>query len=116
MGQCGEEDFQGHRHGKHRENAQRERDIRGHRDTPAAGKLPAVVEGRIHESRDEHATHRGDHRQGRFPGAGQFAGQQFALDLQTDDEKEDAHQAVGDPVADGFAQVERSDREGEFRV
>ena len=111
-----EKDFQRNRYRKHRENAQGERDIRGHRNTPATGERPVAIEGDIHEGRYDHAADRGEDGQCRLAGIGQFAGQQFPLDLQTDHEKEDAHEAVGDPVADGFVQAERPDGKGEFRL
>jgi hypothetical protein len=45
-----------------------------------------------------HPADRGDDRERRLPPRRQFAGQELALDLQPDEQKEDGHEAIVDPL------------------
>jgi hypothetical protein len=49
-----------------------------------------------------------------MPPIGQFAVEQFALDLEADEQKEHRHQAIVDPVQHRFA--ERQCSEADFQV
>ena len=56
------------------------------------------VEPRVDRGRHDHAAQGGRDRQRGPLAPGQLAGQQLALDLEPDDEEEDRHQPVVDPV------------------
>ena len=85
--------------GDEREHAERERDVGRHRDAPAPWPpRPPGCTREVQERRDDHAADRRDHRQRRLPPVAQLAEDQLALDLEPDDEEEDRHQPVVDPV------------------
>ena len=82
-----------------REGAQRQGRIRGHRRGPAAGTWAAGVEREVDRDGHRHATDRG-HRGDRQPTPlTELAQVELPLGLESDDQKEEGHQAFVDPVA-----------------
>ena len=75
-----------------------EGDVGRHRDPPAAHSIGTGVEPDIEQRRHHHAADGGDHRQHGIADVRQLPHQHLALDLQSDHEEEDGHQAVVDPV------------------
>ena len=83
------------------EDAQRERDVRGHRDAPARCPRTSHVEREVDDRGQDGAAdgrHDGQHRRA---GLAQLAQHQLALDLEPDHEEEHHHQAVVDHVVQG---------------
>ena len=80
------------------EDADRHGDVGGHGDAPARGTVAAGVERGVDRGRHEHPADRGDRRQRGASRLAQLALDQFALDLQPDDEEEHRHQPVVDPL------------------
>ena len=60
--------------------------------------VTAGVDGEVDQRRDDHPADGGDRRHRRLPAVAQLAVDQLALDLQADDEEEDRHQPVVDPL------------------
>ena len=99
------------------EHADREGDVGGHRDAPAGAAVAAGrVEREVEAGRHDHPADRRDDRQGRGPRVAEVAVDQLVLDLQPDDEEEDHHQGVVDPVLQRLVEVERPDVEDEVGV
>ena len=119
-GQGQQERTQGGRQmaGQHREHRQRERDIGGSRHRPADHVLRmAACQVDHHEDRRGH-QHAADRRQDRQRGPAriaQIAGDELALELQSDDEEEDRQEAVGRPRRDAQPQMQRFGAERELR-
>jgi hypothetical protein len=91
-------------------DADREADIRGRRDRPAAQRLGAgAVQRHIDDGRNHEAPDRRDHRQRRLAPAGERALAGLPLDLQTDEQEEDRHQAVVDPMLQRLGEADRTD-------
>ncbi len=80
-----------------RQDPQSERDVGRHGNSPTGRAGSARVDEAVDRRRDDHPTQRRPGRQRRLARLGQLAHQRFALDLQTDHEEEDGHQAVVDP-------------------
>ena len=59
---------------------------------------PPSVERDVDDRRHDHAADRRDDRQHRLARLGQLADDDLALDLEPDDEEEERHQPVVDPV------------------
>ncbi|MNV50838.1 hypothetical protein D3C71_1428660 [compost metagenome] len=100
-GQGGQEDLQGG--GDPR--AEQGQDAQGKGDVGRRRNRPAVESGRsetlngdIDQGRDRHARRSGDAGQGATRPCRQFSVQQLAFDLESDQEKEQGHQPVVDPV------------------
>ncbi len=93
------------------EDAEREGDVRRHRDAPAGS--PRAASGDSEEDRGRHdgASHGGCDRQRRPACGGELADQDLALDLEADDEEEDGHEPVVDPVDQrvGKGQITKSE-------
>ncbi len=87
-------------------DAHGERDVGRHRDAPALLGGGAGVERQIDRSRNQHAAQRGDGRQGDGPRVPEFSDHELALDLETDDEEEQRHQPVVDPLDERQIDVE----------
>ena len=82
-----------------RQRAEREGGVGGHRRAPAVGAGAARVEREVDRHRDAHAAERGDHGDRQAPALAQLAEVELALGLQPDDEEEERHQPLVDPVA-----------------
>lgn len=74
-----------------------ERDVGGHRDGPPAW-CRGAGDREIDQRRSHHAAERGCGRQQRGAPRREVSVGELALDLQPDDEKEDGHQPVVDPM------------------
>ncbi len=61
----------------------------------------ACVDRDEQDRRQDHAAHRGGHRERRSPGVAQVAGHELALELQPGHEEEDRQQPVGRPARPG---------------
>ncbi len=66
------------------------------------------VEGEVDEGGNHHSTHRGDGGKDGRAFIPQVTRDQFALDLQADDEEEDGHQTVVDDAAECLVEMKRS--------
>jgi hypothetical protein len=84
-----------------------------HRDAPPLRRPLARVEGQVDGDRHRHPAEGGEHRQGQATALAQLADVELAADLEPDDEEEERHQAVVDPLAKvlGDARVPDPDRE-----
>jgi hypothetical protein len=90
--------------GQHRD---RERDVGGHGDGPAAQRAAAQVDQRVDPRGHGHAADRREDRDDRRRGPAQLAVDHLALELETDDEEEDRQQAVGRPLGERQVEVQR---------
>ena len=89
-----------HRHtlAQQSQHAESESNIRGHRDGPAAECVRVIlVDKPVDQCRYHHAANGRRAGQHHLRGLGQLAFEQFALDLQADQQKEQGHQAIVDP-------------------
>lgn len=87
-----------------REDAEREGDIGRRGNCPAIGDAVAAVrDGEKDEGGQGHPTSRRYAGQDATSPRGEFAADHLALDLQANEEKEDRHQTIVDPVLDGEA-------------
>src|SRR3954454_20441046 len=73
----------------------------------------ARVDAQVEECGEHHAPGRGDRRQARGAWVAQLAAHELALDLQADDEEEDGHQSVVDPVLQVLGDGEVPDADGQ---
>jgi hypothetical protein len=81
-----------------RKDANRERNVGRHRDAPARSAGAGRVERRVNPGGHDHAAEcASDGEYGVSP-RGELSDQHLALDLEADQEEEDRHQAVVDPV------------------
>jgi hypothetical protein len=71
---------------------------------PAAAARPARVERVVQRRGHDHAAQGGYGREGGLAHRGELARDQLTLDLQADDEEEDPHQAVVDPMVQRLLQ------------
>src|SRR3546814_899283 len=79
----------------------RECDVSRHRNRPAAQRdRIAACESEIQQRRHDHATERGDARQNALRPARQLTFEHLTLDLKTDQQEEQRHQAIIDPMQD----------------
>ena len=117
-GQGGEEHLEpdGHPLAEERQHPQGEGDVRGHGHAPAPGRLPAGVEEEEEERRRDHPAQGRRHRQDRLVEGGQPAHHHLPLDLEPDDEEEDRHQEVVDPVVQRHRVVVLADLEAQLDV
>ena len=99
-----------------RQDADREGDVGRHRHAPAGDRGLAQVEPGVDRRRHHHAAERGHHRQGGALPAGELADQELALDLEADDEEEDRHQAVVDPVREREVEARAAERDPRLDV
>ncbi len=100
--QRGEEDLEPDRDAlaEHGQNAEREGDVCRHGNAPAARPVGCRVEHQKEKGRHDCATDGCTDWKNGLPRRGELAHDDLALDLETDDEEEDRHQAVVDPVAE----------------
>ena len=102
---------------QHAQHPDREGDVGRHRDAPAGTAVAARrVEREVDTGRHHHPADRRDDRQGRGARVAQVAVDQLVLDLQADDEEEDHHQGVVDPVLERLVEVQRTDVERQVGV
>ncbi len=83
-----------------RDRAERERRVGRHRRSPAMGAGPARVEREVDRDRDDHPAEGGDHGYREPPPLAQFPDVELALGLEADDEEEEGHEPLVDPVAE----------------
>ena len=83
---------------QHAENAEREGGVGSDRDAPAAQSIPAEIEQHVCDRRHDCAPNRGRDWQCRLANMTQFAHENFSLDLEAEDEEEQRHQSVVNPV------------------
>jgi hypothetical protein len=88
-----------HARGDHGEHAEGEGDVGRHRHAPAGRAGAARVEGGVDRRRQQHATGRRHHRQGRPPPGAQLPVDQLTLEFQADHQEEQGHQPLVDPAA-----------------
>ena len=84
-----------------REHAEREGDVGGEGNPPAAAVLPRAVEGEEDEGGHDHPADGRHHGKRRLPRLAQLAMDDLSLDFEADNEEEDRHQAVVDPFFEG---------------
>ena len=96
---------------QHGHHAERERDVRRHRDPPARARRTTTGDEEVEDRGHHHAAHCGDHGQRRGPSVAELAGHPLPLDLEPDHQEEQGHQPVVDPVGQVVAQGERADLE-----
>ena len=96
------------------EHADGHRDVGGHRDAPAVDGVAAGVDREVDQGGDQHPADRGDGRERGASGLPQLALDELALDLEPDDEEEQRHQPVVDPLAQ--RQVERATSDAHVEV
>ena len=82
----------------HAQHAQREGNVGGHRHAPGMLTRSAVIYGEIQEGRGHHAAQRAEYRQCGPTDVRQFAVDDLVLDLHADEEEEDSHERVVDPL------------------
>jgi hypothetical protein len=104
-----------HAGAEERHAADDEGDVGGHRDAPAVRGLTSRLEREVDRRRHHHAADRRHQRQHRLAGLPQLAEHQLALHLQADDEEEEHHQAVVDPVLERVLEAERPDADAGLR-
>ena len=85
-------------------------------DGPARRPLAAGDHGDEDQHRHQHAAERRRDRQHRGAPLPELADHELALDLEADDEEEQRHQPVVDPVAQVVLQVEAGDLEADLEV
>ena len=82
-----------------REHTECERGVGADRDAPALRVGGTAVEGEVDQRGRDDAADRGDDRGGETASLAQLAHVELAPDLEADDEEEEGHQPVVDPVA-----------------
>jgi hypothetical protein len=100
-GQGGEEYLQagGNPRAQQGQYAQREGDVGGRRyGPPTQGFGIRCIDGGIDQPRNDHTARRGDPGERAVGPGGELAVQELAFDLQADEQKEQGHQPVVDPV------------------
>jgi hypothetical protein len=95
-GEGSKEDDQVFRHapGEKNQNADRERDVRRHRNAPTGRSRQARIDSGIDKRRHNHAAECGNDGQDRVLQRGQLAHQNLAFELEADKQEEERHQAV----------------------
>ncbi len=88
-----------HARSEQREDSERERDVGRHRHSPTARACAACVPRGEDQRGNDHAAECGDHRKRCAVGVSQLTLGQLSLDLEADDEEEEGHQDVVDPLA-----------------
>ncbi len=116
--ECREEHLQGvgnprPQQGQH---AQRERDVGRHRHAPARRARATGVQRDVDRRRNDHAADRGDNRQRGATKRGQLADDELTLDLESNDEEEDRHERVVDPVLERLLEAEVAHEEARQRM
>jgi len=116
--QGGEEDLQTGRRAaaEQGEHAYGKGDVGGHRDRPADHGRRAMRQRHIDQGRHDHAPDSGGGRQRGLAHGAQLAEQHLALDLESDQQEEDGHQAVVDPVVQVVADGQPGNGHAEVEV
>jgi hypothetical protein len=107
----------GHAFAKKGQHAHGERDVRGHRHTPAsnsAGFTP--VQRQVDQGRHHHAADRRSDRQRGALEITQLARMEFAPYLEAHHEEEDDHQPVVDPEVNILRETQTTDAQRDGRV
>ena len=106
----------GTRRAEQRQHAEGEGDVGRHRDAPAARSgSPGADDGEVDQRRQHRAADgRGDRQRGPADRR-QLADEHLALDLEADDEEEDRHQPVVDPVEQRQRERDVADADGQVR-
>ena len=87
---------------KQGQNAEREGDVGRRRNRPARGKRRIEAgDAKEDQRRKDHPRSGGDDRQAAFVGGRQPPFEPFALYLQPDQQEEQRHRGIGDPLVDG---------------
>ena len=87
-----------------RERTEWEGDIGRHRNRPATHFDASTTGDEIDQCRDQHPTDRRDDGKRRLARRRQFADERLAFDLETDQQEEDCHERVVDPLVNGERQ------------
>ena len=95
----------GHVAAEHREQAERERGVGGHRDAPPVRARQPRVEQQVDPDRHGHADHARHERQHEPAALAQVAEVELAPRLQADDQEEQRHQAAVDPRPQVLAEL-----------
>ena len=98
-----------------RDGAERERGVRRHRRSPAVGARAAGVEREIDHDRNGHAPERRRRGNRQPPTFAQLAEVELALGLEPDDQEEQRHQPLVDPVAQVERDAVAADRHRQLR-
>jgi hypothetical protein len=99
-------------HGQH---AERERRVGRHRDAPAGRRVARPVERQVDQHGHRHAAHTCQYRQRDALALAQLAHVEFPPGLEADDEEEQRHQSVVDPVAQVLLERPAAERDVEVR-
>ena len=99
-----------------REHPQRERGVGGHRRAPGAVRSPARVDRQEDGDRDDHPAQPGHDRQHQPAAVAQVAEVELAARLQADDEEEQRHEPVVDPVAQVLGDLGAADAHAQRHV
>jgi hypothetical protein len=81
-----------------RQDSEREGGVGRHRGAPAMGPAAAPVEREVDPNRHRHPTRRRDNRDRHAAPLSKLPGVELALGLEADDEEEERHQALIDPM------------------
>ena len=101
---------------EHRDHADRERDVGGHRDGPPTRALAARVERDVDQRGHHHAAERRGERQRGAPDIRQIPLVQLAAQLESDHEEEHGHEPVVDPEVQRAHEGPVADLEADRRV
>jgi hypothetical protein len=107
-GERRQEHLEGHRDplSEQRQYAEGEGYVGGHGDAPARDALSSQVEGQVDQGRNRGPAHGCGHGQRGAAHGGQLAHEHLAFDLQPDDQEEDRHEPVVDPMRQILGQRE----------
>ena len=98
-----------------REHAERERGVGRHRGSPAVRRRMAGVEREVDRDGHDHAADPGEQRQREAAALAQLAHVELAARLEADDEEEERHQPVVDPVPHVLRQAGAADADRQVR-
>ncbi len=97
-----------------RKDTDSEGDVGGHRNTPPAPRFPTTGHGHAHQRRENDTAGSGQRGQRRRTAVTQLPHDQLPLDLQADDEEEQDHHSVIDPVPQVVGHPRRSATEADL--
>lgn len=97
-----------------REHAEGEGRVGGHDHAPAARRVASRGEGEIDHDREQHPAERRERRHCGAPAVAELAHVELAPHLEPDDEKEERHQPVVDPVVQVALQTDLAEAEREL--
>ncbi len=99
-----------------RQGPEEERGVAADDDAPPVGRLPAGVHRQVEQGRQHQPADAGEHGQDEAAPLGELADGEVAAHLEADDEEEQRHQAVVDPVAEVHRQLRAAEADGELGV